>query len=116
MSHKSIPFYWRRAQKALISARILVEHGLYEDSISRSYYAVLHAALLVYNIKTHSHPAVIRNFGKYLITSGEIEKEWAFILSRENSFRSNADYAEQFEADHELARQLLQDADNLLPG
>jgi len=100
----------------LISARILVEHGLYEDSISRSYYAVLHAALLVYNIKTHSHPAVIRNFGKYLITSGEIEKEWAFILSRENSFRSNADYAEQFEADHELARQLLQDADNLLPG
>ena len=33
-----------RAKKALLAAKTLLENQLYEDCVSRSYYAVLHAA------------------------------------------------------------------------
>jgi uncharacterized protein (UPF0332 family) len=33
-----------RANKALRAAKMLLENQLYEDCVSRSYYAVLHAA------------------------------------------------------------------------
>ena len=45
-----------RAEKALWAARLLCEAGLLEDAISRSYYAVLHAAkaaLLVHDTMEH---------------------------------------------------------------
>jgi len=115
--NKSIPFYWKRSIKALQSAKVLYERCLYEDCISRAYYAVLNAArsvLLIHNIKTQSHTAVQRQFGKQLVQTGEIEREWAILLSREYTFRSNADYSEQFEADSELALQLFRDAERFV--
>lgn len=33
-----------RARKALLAAQTLLENQLYEDCVSRAYYAVLHAA------------------------------------------------------------------------
>jgi uncharacterized protein (UPF0332 family) len=33
-----------RAKKALLAAKMLKENQLYEDCVSRAYYAVLHAA------------------------------------------------------------------------
>lgn len=33
-----------RAKKALIAAKTLIEKGLFENCVSRAYYAVLHAA------------------------------------------------------------------------
>jgi len=33
-----------RAKKALLAAKTLLEKGLFEDCVSRAYYAVLHAA------------------------------------------------------------------------
>ncbi len=34
-----------RAKKALLAAKTLFENQLYEDCVSRAYYAVLHAAI-----------------------------------------------------------------------
>jgi len=50
-----------RAKKALLAAKTLLENQLYEDCVSRSYYAVLHAAkaaLIMVDVEPESHHAV----------------------------------------------------------
>jgi hypothetical protein len=47
-----------RAKKALLAAKTLLEKGLFEDCVSRAYYAVLHAAkaaLFVTGIEPDTH-------------------------------------------------------------
>ena len=58
-----------RAQRALRAAQILHANDLFEDAVSRSYYAVMHAA-------------VRRLFGSVLVRPGLIEREWASVLAR----------------------------------
>jgi uncharacterized protein (UPF0332 family) len=84
-----------RARKSLQAAGNLHKDCLYEDAISRAYYAVMHAAkaaLLVHDQIPESHAAIRRAFGIYLVRSGDIEKEWAAVLSREYDHRIAADY------------------------
>ena len=62
-----------RAHKALLAAKTLLENQLYEDCVSRAYYAVLHAAkaaLTTVNIEPQSHYAVRRLFGLHLVKNG----------------------------------------------
>jgi len=54
-----------RGVKSLNAARKLFEAELFEDAISRSYYAILHTAkavLLTENVKVDSHEAVKKTF------------------------------------------------------
>lgn len=77
-----------RARKALLAAKILMENQLYEDCVSRAYYAVLHAAkaaLATKDIEPVSHKAVKRMFSLYLVKTGKIEKGLAKILTAEQS-------------------------------
>lgn len=86
---------WRCAVNALGAAEVLMQAGYSEDSVSRRYYAVLHAAksaLLVHDIETASHAAVRRMFGLHLISSNEIERKWANVLSETVDDRLDADY------------------------
>ena len=84
-----------RAAKALRAARLLYDKDLLEDAVSRSYYAVLHAAkaaLLSHDTIAESHAAVRRLFGKVLIKEGRIEREWAAVIANEQDQRQIADY------------------------
>jgi len=84
-----------RAEESLRAARLLQGEALFGDAISRSYYAVMHAAraaLLVNDTITESHSAVRRLFGDVLVRPGLIEKPWADILAREQGQRIRADY------------------------
>lgn len=75
---------FERAKGALQAARNLPEDRLYEDAVSRSYYAVMHAAkaaLLVHDAIAESHAAVGRLFGSVLVRPGLIEAEWADVLA-----------------------------------
>lgn len=95
-----------RAKKALLAANKLFEEELYEDSVSRTYYAVLHAAkavLATLGIEPESHDAVRRLFGLYLVKSGKIEKEFSKILTAEYEDRDIADYAADIEIGKERA-------------
>lgn len=87
---------FNRATKSLASARLLLSARLFEDAVSRSYYAVMHAAkasLLVHEVIADSHTKVRRLFGSVLVRPGLIEKEWAAILAREQDKRAVAEYA-----------------------
>ena len=86
---------WQRAWRALRAAEVLARECLYEDAVSRAYYATLHAAktaLFIHDVATKSHAAVRRMFGLHLIRSGEIESMWSSNLGESLDDRLAADY------------------------
>lgn len=106
-----------RAKKSLKSAEVLLQQKLFEDSISRSYYAVLHAAkaaLLSKGVIVDSHEAVKRLFGMHLIKSGEIDKQYGMILREEQDDRLLADYNVGFLPEEERVFRRLEDAKDFL--
>ena len=108
---------WRRAAKSLGAAEVLMRSGYAEDSVSRSYYAILHAAksaLFVHDIATSSHAAVRTLFGLHIVRSGEIEVKWAKVLAETMDDRLIADYSsaarfsdEEAQAVYERAKAFL---------
>ena len=109
---------WLRAVKALGAAEVLLHSGYREDSVSRSYYAILHAAksaLFVHDVATSSHAAVRSMFGLHLVRSGEIERTWAGDLAEAMDDRLMADYdagisftAEESRAECQRARAFIE--------
>jgi len=106
-----------RAKKALLAAKTLLENQLYEDCVSRAYYAVLHAAkaaLATKDIEPESHNAVKRMFGLHLIKTGEIEKDFAKILTAEQEDRAIGDYNIYIEIEKDRAQKRVLDAERFV--
>ncbi|HUS71843.1 MAG TPA: HEPN domain-containing protein [Sedimentisphaerales bacterium] len=106
-----------RAKKALLAAKTLLENQLYQDCVSRSYYAVLHAAkaaLTTVGVEPESHHAVRRMFGLHLVKSGKIEKEFAAILTAEQEDREIGDYDIYIEIEQDRARKSVLDAEKFV--
>ena len=86
---------WRRAARTLAAAELLVREGYSEDAVARAYYAILHAAkaaLSVHDVIAESHSSVRGLFGKHLILTGAIEREWSKQLAASLDDRLAADY------------------------
>lgn len=102
-----------RAKKALLAAKTLLENQLYEDCVSRAYYAVLHAtkaALATENVTPESHHAVRRLFGLHLVKTGKIEKDFARILTAEQEDREIGDYDIHIDIEQDTAAKRVSDA------
>jgi len=86
---------WQKARQSLRASQVLVRDQCYEDSVSRSYYAMFHAAkaaLYVHDTAAQSHAAVRRLFGLKLIKSCELDSEYAGYLGKTADERLAADY------------------------
>jgi uncharacterized protein (UPF0332 family) len=95
MNREIVLAEWRRGCGTLRAAEALIGGEFYPDSVSRSYYAVFHAAkaaLQVHGIAVESHRGARRLFGLHLVRSGEIEAEWAAFLAEGLDDRLAADY------------------------
>jgi uncharacterized protein len=106
-----------RAKKALQAAKTLLENQLYEDCVSRAYYAVLHAAkaaLVTVGIEPESHYAVRRMFGLHLVKIGKIEKDFAKILTAEQEDREIGDYDIHIEIEQDTASKRVLDAEKFV--
>ena len=102
-----------RSKKALKAADFLFKESLYEDCLSRSYYAILHAAkavLLSEGIQVDTHDAVKRLFGFNLIKTRKIDKIFAIILREEQDDHLLADYDVTFIPDVDQVESRLNDA------
>ncbi|MFQ5964281.1 MAG: HEPN domain-containing protein [Candidatus Scalinduaceae bacterium] len=102
-----------RSKKALDAAKKLFEEELFEDAISRSYYAVLHAAkaaLLGDHIIVDSHEAVKRLFGMHLVKTGKVDAKFSKILREEQDERFLADYDVSFSPEKERVEKRIKDA------
>jgi hypothetical protein len=98
---------WHRVRQALRAAQLLNKLGFPDDSVSRAYYAVLHAAkaaLYVHDISVNSHAAARRMFGLHLVRPGRIEREWASSLGESLDDRLAADYQSDVWTSDEEAR------------
>lgn len=102
-----------RAKKALLAAKTLLEKGLFEDCVSRAYYAVLHAAkasLLLTDVEPGTHDGVRRMFGLHLVKTEKIGKEFARILTAAQEDREIGDYEVGIEIEEQRARQRVDEA------
>lgn len=106
-----------RAKKALLAAKTLLENQLYEDCVSRAYYAVMHAAkaaLAIEDVEPQSHHAVRRMFGLYLVKTGKIEREFARILTAEQEDREIGDYDIHIEIEQDTALKRVHNAEKFV--
>jgi uncharacterized protein (UPF0332 family) len=95
MNREMVLAEWYRGCRTLRAAEVLVGGEFYADAVSRSYYAVLHAAkaaLQVHDVAVETHRGARRLFGLHLVRSGEIEAEWAGYLAEGLDDRLAADY------------------------
>lgn len=98
---------WRRAVESLGAAGSCRRDGFYADSVSRAFYAILHAAkaaLQVEGIAAESHAAVKRLFGLHLIQAGLVEAEWGSFPGESLDVRLTAEYDVETSFSEEDAR------------
>lgn len=107
----------QKAESKLKAARKLLEAGFHEDSVSRSYYSMFHAAsilLMLKGIEPRSHSGLVQMFGLHLVKTGEIDKEFGKMLAQVRELREDSDYEILFEASKEEAELSLQNAEKFL--
>ena len=114
---KEISSLIKRAEKYLLSAKLLLEEGDYESSVSRSYYAMFYvaqAALLTKNQSYSSHKMVISSFGENFIKTNIFPKELGRELNRAFDKRQISDYNFTFVIDKSEAEQLLNEGEKFV--
>ena len=106
-----------RGEQALRAAQLLLQQLLLQDALSRSYYAILHAAraaLLAEGITVTSHRGVRRLFGQHLIKAGKLPSSLAEVLADEQDDRILADYDVLFEPELDRVQKRVADAGEFL--
>ena len=107
----------KKAEQALKAAQNLLADGLYDDAVSRAYYAVFHgarAALKTKGIETVSHKGLISQFALHLVKTGEVEEEYGDILRQIKEDRETGDYEPLVTFGSDEAAQLVGSADRFL--
>lgn len=87
------------AKEKLISAKLLLDAGLYKDSIGRSYYAIfsaIRAVLAVRQIDFSKHAGVIAYFQKEYIKTEIFDKKYSKYLQQAFQIRNSCDYDDFF--------------------
>ena len=103
-----------RSRQHLKSARDLLRHDDFADSISRSYYAIFQSARALPaldGLDSRKHSGVISLFNRYFIKTGKLEKRWGVVLKDSRRSREMADYTDIAEFSHEDAEAQLTDAE-----
>jgi hypothetical protein len=106
-----------RAEEALRSAKLLLEHTELEDAVSRAYYAMFHAAraiLFSKGVKTKTHRGTISSFGEYIVKTGILDEQYADVLRKTFDLRQKSDYEIYTELDEELVRETVNNAEKFL--
>ncbi|MDI6735822.1 MAG: HEPN domain-containing protein [bacterium] len=83
------------SKERLKAANLLLENGLYRDSISRSYYAFLdiaEALLLTKDLRPKSHAGTMTLCNNHFVTTGIIDKKYGKWFKRIEKARLEADY------------------------
>jgi uncharacterized protein (UPF0332 family) len=80
---------------ALKAATALLQLGLFNDAVSRAYYAAFHharALLLLRGLEPKTHEGVISLLALHFEQTGLLSSEALSVLARLQTFRSLADY------------------------
>lgn len=104
-------------EQALRSARLLLEHGMWADAISRAYYAMVYsvrALLATKNLDSRTHRGAVHLFGREFVRPGIFSADVAKLLTAAMAFRDRADYGMRGELSQEDATRTVDAADRFL--
>lgn len=107
----------RQGARALQAARALRDMGLYNDALSRLYYAVFHAMtalLLTEGVEPRRHRAIAGLLGTHFVARGALTAADVAVVSRCYGNRDLADYERTWEATAEIAAVAFADAEALI--
>jgi uncharacterized protein (UPF0332 family) len=107
----------RRCEEALYSAETLLEENLYQESISRAYYGVIHAAMLYLaesGTNTRRPDEAEELFNKSFIQTASLDSELysLFVSVRRTKIESERNFLVRYSA--EEAREAFQKARDFL--
>jgi len=94
-----IKYRMSSAKEKLTSAKLLLEAGMYRDSIGRSYYAIfsaIRAVLAVRQVDFSKHAGVIAYFQKEFIKTEIFDKKYSKYLQQAFQIRNSCDYDDFF--------------------
>ena len=94
-----IKYRMSSAKEKLTSAKLLLEAGMYRDSIGRSYYAIfsaIRAVLAVRQVDFSKHAGVIAYFQKEFIKTDIFDKKYSKYLQQAFQIRNSCDYDDFF--------------------
>jgi len=107
----------KKAQRKLNTAKKLLELGEHEDTVSRAYYCIFHAAKAILATQKSfpkTHEGTIREFGQKIIKEKGLPRELGTIFSHARSLRETADYTITPTIEPEDARWAVEAAENFL--
>lgn len=106
------------AREKLTSAKILLDAGLFKDSVGRSYYAIftaIRAVLAIRQIDFSKHAGVVAYFQKEFVKTNIFDKKYSKYLQQAFQIRNSCDYDDFFivskqdaEEQYERAREILE--------
>lgn len=116
--------YLKQADERLESAKVLLDIANFNDSISRSYYAILDAAtacLIKKDVIPKSHSGAIQMFSLHYIKTGLADQKYQRYLAKIERWRLEADYKhkrtftdEEAKEAYEEAKEFVSQANKLL--
>jgi uncharacterized protein (UPF0332 family) len=99
---------------ALQAARALRDLGLYNDALSRLYYAMVHhvvALLLTEGVEPRRHRALPGLLAQHFVQRGTMSSTDVVLVGQIGSYRDLADYERAFTATREVVDAALADLD-----
>jgi len=106
-----------RAESALRSAKLLLEHEELEDAASRAYYAMFHATraiLFSKGLKAKTHKGTVSLFGEHIVKKGVLGEEYADALRKAFDLRQKSDYEIYAELDGKLVKETVNNAEKFI--
>jgi uncharacterized protein (UPF0332 family) len=107
----SSPAIWLElAGNKLDHAHRIFEIGLYDDAVSRAYYAMFYAAkaaLLSEDVDLRRHSSAVTKFRELFVVTGRVDAEYLRYLGRAQSARERSDYAPFASLSKEGAKEIL---------
>lgn len=107
----------RKGEVTLGAARELYSKGFFEDSASRSYYAMFHAAraaLTKVGITTRTHEGTVSEFGRRLVLQGVFPRDLGRALAEAKAARETYEYSATMKIEKDEAEALLKDAERFV--
>jgi len=98
------------SKQKLKAAGVLLEQGLFKDSISRSYYAMFSAAralLATKKLDSRKHSGIISLFNQHFVKTGLIARDCGRMLLAAREARERGDYEDFLEVSQEEATSQL---------
>lgn len=105
------------AKEKLTSAKLLLDAGLYKDSVGRSYYSIfssMRAVLAISQVDFSKHAGVISYFQKEYIKTNIFDKKYSKYIQQAFQIRNGCDYDDFFIVSRQDAEEQYQRAEEIL--